>query len=174
MTVRSRPTRVLPYLLAFVLGVGAPFLAACGSENPAMLPQLNANRLKGDLDEVVSAVDATDCARTDRALAQLAADYAALPATTSIRLKNRLKEGIDRLGEQAGRECRDTETETTETQTTETVTTETQTTTIPTTTVDTTPTVPTTTDSIPTTETEPTTTDSIPTTTAETGGAGTP
>jgi hypothetical protein len=175
VTVRARATRVLPYLLAFVLGAGAAVLTACGSENPAMLPQQNANRLKSDLDEVVNAVDASDCARSERALTQLDADYASLPEGTSERLKDRLKEAIDRLGEQADRECRETETETTTTETTETETTETQIETIPTTTTDTTVTTPTTTDSIPTTPTTPTTTDSIPTTTDdETGGAETP
>jgi hypothetical protein len=176
VTVRARPTRVLPYLLAFVLGAGGAVLTACGSSNPAMIPQQNSNRLKSDLDEVLSAVQASNCARAARALAQLEADYASLPEGTSKRLKRRLREGLDRLEDQARRECEATETQTTETQTTETETTQTET--IPTTTTDTTATVPTvpttetTTDSVPTT---PTTPDSIPTTTTdETGGTGTP
>jgi len=156
--------------LAFVLGAGGAVLTACGSENKAMIPQLNANRLKSDLDEVVSAVDAQDCPRSDRALAQIAADLASLPAQTSVRLKHRMQEAVDKLKEQSAQECQETtETQTTDTQTTETETTATQT--IPTTTVETTPTTttPTTTDSIPTT---PTTTDSLPTTTDQTGGTG--
>jgi len=173
MTVRPRPTRVLPYLLAFVLGAGVAVLSACGSSNPAMIPQQNANRLKSDLDEVVAAVDANDCGRADRALSQLGADYASLPARTSVRIKRRLKDALDKLGEQANKECvKTTETQTTETQTTETQTTETQT--IPTTTTETTPPTTPTTTTPTTTDTVPTTTDSIPTTTNDTGGTGTP
>ena len=173
MTVRPRPTRVLPYLLAFVLGAGVAVLSACGSSNPAMIPQQNANRLKSDLDEVVAAVDANDCGRADRALSQLGADYASLPARTSVRIRRRLKDALDKLGEQANKECvKTTETQTTETQTTETQTTETQT--IPTTTTETTPPTTPTTTTPTTTDTVPTTTDSIPTTTNDTGGTGTP
>ena len=173
MTVRARPTRLLPFLLAFVLGAGAAALTACGSTNPAMIPQQNADRLKSDLDEVAAAVDATDCSRADRALAQLAADYASLPARTSVRIKRRLKDGLDRLGSQANKECvKTTSTETTQTQTTETQTTQTQT--IPTTTTETTPTTTVQTTPTTSTATVPTTTDSIPTTTNDTGGTGTP
>ena len=174
MTVRGRPTRLLPYLLAFVLGAGAAALTACGSSNPAMIPLQNANHLKSDLDAVKSAVDAKDCENTDKTLAQLSADIASLPAKVATRIKNRLREGYSALDRQARRECEKTATtqtqttETTQTQTTPTETTQTQT--IPTTTTETTPTqtTPTTTDSIPTT------TDSIPTTTNDTGGTTTP
>ena len=173
MTVRPRPTRVLPYLLAFVLGAGVAVLSACGSSNPAMIPQQNANRLKSDLDEVVAAVDANDCGRADRALSQLGADYASLPARTSVRIKRRLKDALDKLGEQANKECvKTTDTQTTETQTTQTQTTQTQT--IPTTTTETTPPTTPSTTTPTTTDTVPTTTDSIPTTTDDTGGTGTP
>src|SRR5689334_2478240 len=55
--VRVRPTHALPYLLAFVLGVGAAALTACGSTNKAMIPASNASKLKSDLDEVLNAID---------------------------------------------------------------------------------------------------------------------
>jgi len=176
MTVRPRPTRVLPYLLAFVLGAGVAVLSACGSSNPAMIPQQNANRLKSDLDEVVAAVDANDCGRADRALSQLGADYASLPARTSVRIKRRLKDALDKLGQQANKECvKTTDTQTTQTQTTETQTTETvPTTTTPTQTATTPPatTPPTDTTGTPTTTAPPTDTGAAPSSSGNGGTSG--
>lgn len=157
MIVRARPTHALPYLLAFVLGVGAAALTACGSTNKAMIPAQNASNLKSHLDEVLNAVDSHDCTRSGRAIDQVRADLDSLPAGTSQRLEQRLREGVTKLSDQASKECvKTTPTQTAATTQTQTV----QTQTIPTVTTDTTATVPTT----PTTTT-PTTT---PTTTTPT------
>jgi hypothetical protein len=171
VTLRSRPAQILPYLLAFVLGVGAAGLAACGNTNKALIPAVNGDALKQHLDAVGAAIDNHDCTASARAIAQVKADLAELPRGTSVRLQSRLEEGIAKLEEQAGKECVETTatTDSTTTQTTQSVTTEVP----PTTTTDTTATTPPTTP--PTTPTTvPTTPDSIPTTTDQTGGAGAP
>ena len=167
MTVRARPARALPYVLAFVLGLGAAGLAACGGRtNPAMIPAASADQLKGDLDDVVAALDSHDCTQSDRAVAQVRSDLLELPSGTSRRLLDRLQEGVARLSEQSAREC---QAKTTSTETTET------TTSVPTTTVPTTTTPVT----VPTTTTPTTTTPTTTQTTAtpppdNTGGVTTP
>ncbi len=166
MTVRRRPRQIVPYLLAFVLGIGAAGLAACGSTaNKAMIPAANADALKADLDDVLAAVDAHACSKADGAIRQAQSDLDQLPRETSVRLQHRLKEGLDVLARQSTRECvKTTPTVSVPTTTVPTV----PTTSVPTTTV---PTVPTT--SVPTT---PTTTipptDTV--TTPDTGGVTTP
>lgn len=125
MIVRRRPAKTLPYLLAFVLGLTAAGLAACGSRtNPAMLPADNAAELKADLDDVLAAIESKDCGDASRAVAQVRSDLESLPSGTSQRLQDRLREGADALEQQAAEECRATET-TTSTTTTETTKTET-------------------------------------------------
>lgn len=166
MIVRSRPAQALPYLLAFVLGVGAAGLAACGATNQALIPATNADALKSDLDAAGSAIDAHDCTAAARALAQVKADLAELPRGTSVRLQDKLKEGVTKLEEQSTKECQ--ETTATTVATIETVTTAPTTTTAPLTTT----TAPPTTTTAPTTV--PTTPTTTPTTTDNTGGVTTP
>ena len=168
MIVRSRPAQALPYLLAFLLGTGAAVLTARGDkQNPAMIPAANADQLKSDLDDVLSAVNSHDCGESARALRQVRSDLLELPSGTSKRLLLRLENGVGKLAEQSAKECQQATTDTT-TQTTETVTVPTTTTTVPTT--------PTTTETTPaTTPTTPTTPPATtPTTTSDTGGAGAP
>jgi septal ring-binding cell division protein DamX len=172
VTVRSRPSQALPYLLAFVLGLGAAGLTACGKTNQAMIPATNADELKADLDAVLAAIDSHDCTKVGPPIAQVKSDLLELPEGTSKRLEQKLEEGVAKLEEQATKECV-TETETTETTPTET----TQTETLPTTTTETTPpTTPTETTppTVPTTPTTPTTTTPVQTTTDDTGGVSTP
>lgn len=168
MTVR----RLVPHLLAFVLGIGAAGLAACGAkENPAMIPAANAAELKADLDDVLAAVGARDCGAARDAIAQAEADLGALPSGTSVRLQEELRRGLATLSEQAAVEC-----EPTATQPATTATTTTTVETVPTTTetvphVDTT-TVPPPTDTTPTVP--PQTTPTMPQDPGTTGGVVVP
>ena len=57
MTVR----RVLPHLLAAVLGVSAALLAACGSTTSGGVPQGDASVLKGQLEDVRQRVADGQC-----------------------------------------------------------------------------------------------------------------
>lgn len=116
MTVRRPPAKTLPYLLAFVLGLTAAGLSACGAKtNPAMLPAENAAELKDHLDDVLAAIESEDCGDASRAVAQVRSDLESLPSGTSQRLQDRLREGADALAKQAAEECEGTRTETTET-----------------------------------------------------------
>ena len=169
MIVRARLRRLLPFLLAFSLGIGAAAgLAACGGgkTSKALIPAANADQLKSDLDDVSAGVDNQDCSKADSALAQLERDLQELPAGTSKRLTRKLGEGYDRLRRQADKECQAATT-------TETIPT---TTTIVPTTTETTPATTTTTTTTPTTTT-PTTTTTPPTTSTvapDNGGVTTP
>jgi hypothetical protein len=167
VTVRARPARALPYVLAFVLGLGAAGLAACGGRtNPAMIPAANADQLNGDLDDVAAALDSHDCTQSGRAVAQVRSDLLELPSGTSRRLLARLQEGVAKLSEQSAKECQAKTTSTATTQTATTV----ATTTVPTTTAPVT--VPTTT--TPTTTTPTTTQTTATTPPDDTGGVTTP
>jgi hypothetical protein len=160
--------RVLPYLLAFALGLGAAGLTACGSKtNKAMLPAQNAEELMNHLDDVIVAIEGEDCQESARAVAQVEADLRSLPSGTSVRLQERLQEGVNRLKEQSADECQgQTETQTTQTETTVTETVPTVTETVPPTTTETVP--PTTTETTPPTTTP--TTETTPPDTGDTGG----
>jgi hypothetical protein len=171
VTVRSRPAQALPYLLAFVLGLGAAGLAACGNKtNPAMIPADNASELKDHLDDVLAAIESSDCGEASRAVAQVRGDLTSLPSGTSQRLEARLKEGVERLAEQAAEECQPTETTQTEAPTTTTITPETTTTPV-TTATETTPVETTSTETTPPVDTVPTET-TAPTDTVPPEGTG--
>ena len=147
--------------LAFLLGVAAAVLVACGGgSSDKLLPQTPASKINNDLDAIRTAVDQHDCQAADQALQDLARDIDALPASVDRRLRARLRQGYRKLAVRVPIDCQQ--------QTTTTTTVPTTTTTTPTTT-ETTPTTTTTTPT--TTTTTPTTTETTPTTTTTTGGA---
>lgn len=167
MTVRP-----LPYLLALALGVGVAGLAACAGSGSsrARIPSADAGRLSDDFDAVAAAVDAGDCTAAARGVGQARSDVDSLPRRVSARLRARLTEGVDRLAEQAPRECLQARTRT---ETQPTVTEPTVTTAPPTTPTQTVP--PTTTETTPAPTTPTTPAPTTPSTTPSgTGGAATP
>ena len=173
--------RAIPYLLAFVLGIGAAGLSACGQKSSdALIPANQAGPMSSDLDAVASAVASGRCSAASAAIDRAQADLANLPPSVSDRLRGRIADGLSALRRQAASECTANQptTDTTQTQTVDT-------TTIPTTTVDTstetvptqTVTTPTETTTIPTATTPttvPTTTLPVVTNPQTTGGAGSP
>jgi hypothetical protein len=162
--------RVLPLLLAALLGVGAAFLVACGDRN-GLIPAGDAARIKSDLSAVSSAVDAGNCDAAGVAATRVRGDILKLPSSVDRSLVDRLNEGASALSDRAPVQCTQAQTQTqappqtTET-TTSTATTQTDTTPTDTTTTDTTPTDTTTTDTTPT---DTTTTDTTPPPTTQTG-----
>jgi hypothetical protein len=119
--------RLLPFLVAGILGPTSAFLASCGDRS-GLIPSSNADRIKGDLDQVQSAIIEGNCDVAGRAAQQVAADVQALPATVDQRLQDRLNDGAANLQNQAQPQCEEgiaTETTTTETTPTETTPTET-------------------------------------------------
>jgi hypothetical protein len=154
--------------LAFLLGVAAAVLLACGGSNKKLLPAVSADRLKNDLADVRQAVDQQDCSAAGKAFSAFESDLQRVPPTVDRRLRARLNEGKNRLAPRIPIDCNQP---TTSTSTVPTTTTTTTTTAPTTTTPPPTTTTPTTTTPTTTTPTDTTTTDT--TTTAPSNG-GTP
>ncbi len=118
--------------LAFLLGVAAAAVVACGSSSSKLLPPAGAARLTDQLAQVKQAVDEQDCAKAATRVQILYADLARLPPTVDRRLRSRLREGIDKLSARVPTDCNQPQTQTqtlsTETTTTPPATTQTQTT----------------------------------------------
>jgi cell division protein FtsN len=149
MTVR----RILPFVLAALLGVGAAVLAACGAGGDGTIPAASASDLKREIDDVRKAVDDDRCEEVTGQVRQVDEGIDDLPPTVDDQLRNSLRDGVNRLLSAARDECDDTPTETTTTETTETVPEETTTETVPTETETTPP--PTTTQPPPPTTPQP-------------------
>jgi hypothetical protein len=154
--------------MAFLLGVAAAVLVACGGSNKKLLPAVSADRLKNDLADIRQAVDRQDCTAAGNALNRFTTDLQRVPGTVDRRLRARLNEGANRLADRIPIDCNEP--------TTTTTTVPTTTTTAPTTTTNTTPTTTTNTTTTPTTPTDTTTSPTTPTDTTTTGpsNGGTP
>ena len=117
--------RLLPHLLAALLGVGAALLAACGAGTEAGIPAANADDLKSQIEDVRQAVDDGRCSDVPGQLRQVDEGIDDLPPSTDEQLVTNLRDGADTLRRLAADECEaPTETTTTETTETETPTTE--------------------------------------------------
>ena len=163
MSVRRR---FAPSLLALALGASTAGLVACGSDS-AKLPGNEADALLTRLDQARSALDGGECTKAAQAAASLRQDVLALPSTVDRRLRQRLRQGADKLIENMPEDCAARQRELEEkTQTTdtlpETTTTETTPTVTEPTTTETTPTVTTPTTTEPTITTDPPTTEPPP------------
>ena len=148
--------RALPFVVAALLGPASAFLVSCGDRS-ALIPGSDADRIRGDLDKVQSAIFAHDCAVAARYAQSVSSDVQALPATVDQRLQDRLADGANNLVGQAEPQCEqgiatETNTAPTETTPTETETVPTETVPTETTPTQTTPTPPPT---IPTVDTGP-------------------
>jgi hypothetical protein len=150
--------RLLPYIFALLLGVGAALFAGCGDRS-SLIPPQDATQLKSNIASVESAAANRDCGVSEKALSQARATVTNLPDGVDPRLRERLTTGLDRLRTKAQTEC---------SQAPPTTTTEVPTTTT-TTTTETTPTSSTetqqqqtTTDTAPSTPVDPTTTGTNP------------
>src|SRR5215218_1489591 len=157
--------RVLPFVLAALLGVAAAGLVACGSsgsDRQELIPERSADRLKSALSDVRSAVADGNCDQARRAVSRARGVLVNLPSAVNDDLVTRLRQGLDNLEQVAPREC--------EQQDTQTETQETTTTTAP----ETTPEETTTTDTTPSETTPPDTTTTAPPDTTPTDEAPPP
>jgi hypothetical protein len=141
--------------LAFVLGIAAALLVACGGSNQKLLPPVSADRVKNHLAEIRQALDQQDCQKAEAGVQLLYSDLARIPNTVDRRLRTRLREGIDKLNKRVPIDCQKPTTTTTTVPTTTTPAPTTNTTPTDTTTT-TTPTDTTTTPTDTTTTTTPT------------------
>jgi hypothetical protein len=165
-------------ILAGVLGFAASVVVACGGGS-GLLSGDQANSLKGQLDQVSTALASGACNNVSGAIGSFSNAVANLPSSVNATLRNNLSQGASTVAQLARQECRPAaakpRTETTPATTTET-TPATTTETTPATTTTTTPTTPTTPTN--TTPTHTTTTPATPTTpsgttpTGTSGGAG--
>ncbi len=147
--------RVLPLLLALLLGGATAFAVSCGgSDRSGLIPAGDAGNLNSALDQVASATKAGECAQAGQALSRAQGAVVRLPTSVDPRLKRRIQSGIDNLRRRVPEDCKqttstgqpttstapETQTETTQTETTQTETTQTETTPTETTQTETTPT----------------------------------
>ena len=136
--------------LAFVLGVLAAVLVACGGgASDKLIPASNADQISSDLADLRQAIDNHDCSAAQQKLTAVEQSIQNLPTTVDARIRRRLRVGLAKLSPRVQIDC----VQTTTTQTTPT----------------TTETTPTTTETTPTTtQTTPTTTETTPPTTTQT------
>lgn len=156
--------RLLPYLCALLLGVGAAVMAGCGDRGN-LIPSSNASSLTSELSAVKSAVSERDCGKVEAAISRARSAVDNLPDGVDTRLKSRLKGGLGKLSASANSSCAAPPATTTETAPTTETTAPQETTT----TDDTAPATPT--DPSTTTEQTDPSTPVDPTTTDPTGGA---
>ncbi|HMJ33570.1 MAG TPA: hypothetical protein VK501_06610 [Baekduia sp.] len=161
--------RLLPHLVALVLGVAAAVAVGCGDRSN-LIPPSDASSLKAQLAQIKADVDAGDCTGLGDKLQRVHDDATSLSSKVDRRLRSRINDGIQALQQTAPTDCEtaaaaQTDTQPTDTQPPEPTTTETQPTTTETVPPETTTTAPppTTTETVP-----PDTTTQPPTTTSDT------
>jgi hypothetical protein len=97
--------------------VGALVLAGCGSDNPALIPQGDADQLTALVSEARDASAAGECDRARRAVGEAERQLSGLPRKTDKRLKANLKQWLDYLDARIAEECKAPEPEETATPT---------------------------------------------------------
>jgi hypothetical protein len=156
------PRKLMRAGAAALLGVAAALLVSCAGSGKSLIPPGNAGPLKHDFDLVAQAAENSrgSCGEVEAALHKTESDFERLPGTVDGGLRQRLRDGISKLREDAKSVCEQPAAQTTATTTAPKTTTSTQTT-------DTTPT---------NTQTTPTqsTTNTSTTNTTTTPGGGTP
>ena len=116
--------RWLPYVVAVILGVAAALLVSCGDAPDSGISADRASDLKSDLDVVRQRVDDARCSRLTGQLRQVRTRIDRLPESVDAQLRERLRDGSDKLRDEARTECsenrdaKEAETQTTDTQTT--------------------------------------------------------
>jgi cell division septation protein DedD len=114
----------MPRRLATLALLSLAVLAAgCGSSNPKLLAQTDADKLKADVDAIQQACDKGDAAAVRDRTQQARDDIDSLPGKVDSRLKRNLSDWLDQIDKRASRDCTKTEKTPTPTETpTETAT----------------------------------------------------
>jgi len=108
--------RVLPPLVALVLGAATALLVACGGSD-GRIPSGDASSLTRALSQISSDYRAGHCEAAQRDVAKAQNAVLGLPDTVDARLRQRLQSGIQHLAERVPATCSQTQTQTQETQT---------------------------------------------------------
>src|SRR5262249_3577077 len=117
---RRRAWPVLSRALATTaLGAAAALPISCAGSGSGLIPSGNAGPLQRDFAEVAEAAQKGNgsCSGTETAIARTEQDYRALPAAVNQGLRGRLREGIEKLREDALQLCLQPLTQTTATST---------------------------------------------------------
>jgi len=117
--------RLLPALVALVLGAATAVLVACGGDGK--IPSGDASSLKSALNQVSADFRAGHCTAAAQAVAKAQNELLNLPDSVDAKLRDRLQSGISNLRKQVPRTCDQTQTQAQQTQpdtTTDTPTTE--------------------------------------------------
>jgi outer membrane biosynthesis protein TonB len=101
-----RPILALGLLLAVIP------LAACGSEDPELIPQTRASALESTLDEVTSACDDEDPAKAKAAVRQANQLVSELPRRVDADLKRNVRDWLSHIGDRIDSDCKAKEEET--------------------------------------------------------------
>ena len=104
----ARTWPVLPRALATAaLGAAAALPISCAGSGGGLIPTGNAGPLQRDFAAVSDAAQKGNgsCSGTEAAIAQTEQDYRALPAALDQGLRRRLREGIEKLREDALQLC---------------------------------------------------------------------
>jgi Ran GTPase-activating protein (RanGAP) involved in mRNA processing and transport len=107
--------RLLPQLAALLLGAATAFLVACGDDN--LIPPSDASRVQNALNEVEADYRAGRCDAAEAAVAKARGALLNLPDSVDSRLRDRLRSGVAKLGEEVPATCGQSQTQTQETQT---------------------------------------------------------
>ena len=107
--------RLLPQLVALLLGAATAFLVACGNDN--LIPASDASRVQNALNEVEADYRAGKCQAAEQAVARAKGALLNLPDSVDSRLRDRLSSGLAKLGEEVPATCGQSQTQTQETQT---------------------------------------------------------
>ena len=117
MTVRHPALLLTVLLLGLLTAVGT----ACGQDESTLLSSSRADTLRSDLDAIDSATAEGRCQRAREALDDLDRDVDGIPGETDRALRQRLRDGVERLAQQVPEACEANRPETTETVPEETV-----------------------------------------------------
>ena len=101
MTV-PRPAALLAALL---LGLVVPVVAACGQDDSALLSSSRADTLRSDLEAVETAIAEGRCQQAREALDELDRDVDGIPGEVDRALRQRLRDGVERLAQQVPEAC---------------------------------------------------------------------
>ena len=107
--------RLLPPLVALILGAATAFLVACGDDG--RIPASDASRVDNALDEVAADFRAGNCQAAEQAVARARGALLNLPDSVDARLRARLRSGVANLSERVPATCGQAQTQTQETQT---------------------------------------------------------
>jgi hypothetical protein len=122
--------RLLPSLVALILGAATAFLVACGDDGK--ISASDASRVDNALDDAAADFRAGNCQAAEQAVVRARGALLNLPDSVDARLRARLRSGVANLSErvpatcgQAQSQTQETQTQTQETQPTESTQTET-------------------------------------------------